>query len=505
MRTLGGCRGARDEGSQRTFINARCFSRAGFDLDPRAVPLVSVALVIALVAVPVSVVAAIVTPTFTNFAKSGTNAGEPSIGVNTLTHNVMFQSGLSTYRVTFANSSLPVTASWTSVGPLATSVVSLDSILYTDQSTHRTFVAQLTGACSLMAYTDTDGSAWTQNPAGCAPGAAPDHETVGGGPFAAPLTGGAAKYADGVYYCAQGDVEASCGLSLDGGLTFGPASPMYTLAQCSGLHGHVRVGPDGAAYVPNKHCTALDPASVAAWPTSCGSACAAEHYPNNAECFALSSDSNCDAPLLDSTYHQGVAVSADNGLTWTVHTIPNSTTQSESDPSVAVGSGGKAYFCYQDGDGHPKAVTTTDHGATWSSSVDLGSSNSIQNSQFPAVIAGDNDRAACAWLGTTTSGDDQSTSFAGTWNLYVSFTYDGGATWTTVKASTHTIQTGTICMQGTTCPSGRNLLDFMDISLDSDGRVVVGYPDGSSGGAIATIARQDGSTTGLFSAKTLGN
>src|SRR5205814_8641790 len=57
-----------------------------------------------------------------------------------------------------------------------------------------------------------------------------------------------------VYYCSQAVVDASCALSIDGGLTYGPAVPIYTLAQCGGLHGHIKVGRDGTAYVPNKNC-----------------------------------------------------------------------------------------------------------------------------------------------------------------------------------------------------------------------------------------------------------
>ena len=50
------------------------------------------------------------------------------------------------------------------------------------------------------------------------------------------------------------------------GLTFGPGVPIYFFASvngvdrpvapgtCGGLHGHVRVSPDGTAYVPNESC-----------------------------------------------------------------------------------------------------------------------------------------------------------------------------------------------------------------------------------------------------------
>ena len=39
-------------------------------------------------------------------------------------------------------------------------------ILFTDHTTGRTFVSQLSADCSLMAFTDNDGASWFQNPVG---------------------------------------------------------------------------------------------------------------------------------------------------------------------------------------------------------------------------------------------------------------------------------------------------------------------------------------------------
>ncbi len=77
-------------------------------------------------------------------------------------------------------------------------------------------------------------------------------------------------YADAVYYCAQNSFNGGCAVSPDGGLTFNTAVPAYNSAAndpsdpnttfaaeggaCSALHGHLRVGPDGTAYLPVKGC-----------------------------------------------------------------------------------------------------------------------------------------------------------------------------------------------------------------------------------------------------------
>ena len=46
------------------------------------------------------------------------------------------------------------------------------------------------------------------------------------------------------------------------------------------------------------------------------------------------------------------------------------------------------------------------------------------------MVAGDADRAAFAFLGTTTGGNYQDAGqLPGVWHLYVAHTYDGGVTW----------------------------------------------------------------------------
>ena len=156
-------------------------------------------------------------PAPTGFASS---AGEPSIGSNWNTGKVMFQAGLETDRVTFAGS--PATATWEMASP-SSSVVSLDPIMFTDSTTGRTLVSQLAGVCSLSSFSDNDGASYT--PAvGCGVPAGVDHQTIGGGPLApsaVPKLPSPVGYQHAIYYCSQDIVDASCALSLDGGLSYG--------------------------------------------------------------------------------------------------------------------------------------------------------------------------------------------------------------------------------------------------------------------------------------------
>jgi hypothetical protein len=386
----------------------------------------------------------------------GDSAGEPSIGVDWKTNNVMYIAALQTLRVHFNDCSSPAQATWQDKSSLTTSVVTLDPILYTDPVTGRTFSSQLATACSLMAFSDNDGDSWLPS-MGCGINSGIDHQSVGGGPFAPPLTRapGGLLYPNAVYYCSQDVAIAQCALSLTGGLTFGPAVPIYNITQCGGLHGHVKVGPDGTVYVPNRNC--------------------------NGE--------------------QGVAVSQNNGVTWTVSHVTGAAS-STFDPSVAVDASGKAYIGMVIG-GFPYVSTSTDHGATWSTPQDVGISAGIQNAAFPVMVAGDGGRAAVGFLGAAQGGPatGSDTTSPIVWYAYVAETTDGGTTWTTVNATPgDPVQRGDICTQGTTCAAARNLLDFNDMAVDRQGRILFAFADGcvgacvsggpNSGTAKATIARQ---------------
>ena len=132
-------------------------------------------------------------------------------------------------------------------------------------------------------------------------------------------------------------------------------------------------------------------------------------------------------------------------------------------------------------DRHARIATSHDGGLTWSAPVDVGATFNIQMTAFPAVVAGDPGRAAFAFFGTPTSGDDQSPSFNGEWHLYLATTFDGGQNWTTSDLTPNDpVQRGAICAGGPNCtPALRNLLDFFDATIDKEGRVLIGYPDGS--------------------------
>jgi hypothetical protein len=231
-----------------------------------------------------------------------------------------------------------------------------------------------------------------------------------------------------------------------------------------------------------------------------------------------------------------VSISTDNGLTWTVHRVNAGHNSDESDPSVAIGRGdrvpgGRVYLGWEDGTNPTESTygttsaakisMSTDDGQSWSAPVDLSTPLGLHNVQFPEVIAGDDDRAAFAFLGTTAIGDDQHNGFVGAdgnpavWHLYVSMTYDGGQTWTTVDTTpTDPVQRGCIDLQGTSnknitdnnvC-SQRNLLDFNDITVDSQGRPLIAFADGCTGSCVTdpTVLSQGATGTVMRLSSGLG-
>jgi hypothetical protein len=406
----------------------------------------------------------------------GRNAGEPSIGVNWNSpppNNVFgitnFQSDLETLFITFANACANggPTATWVNRPAPTSQVIDSDPIGFTDRQTGRTFAAELTAtspSCKIS-YTTDDGNTWTPTPGTFGSGI--DHETIGGGPYHAPIPPMAVTNA--AYYCSQDLVTAFCLRSDNGGATWGPPVDVYT-TECGGLHGHVKVSPkDGTVYLPNNDCGG----------------------------------------------DGAVVVSEDNGITWHVRHVGNGASQTvsgSSDPAVGIDNNGRVYFTIANADSSAVVATSDDHGNTWQNIVNVSSALGLQNIRYPAAVAADgvtgnpnSGRAAIAFYGTTTAGSANAGTFNGIWHLYIAHTFNGGLTWTVSDATPGApMQRGCIWTGGgaNIC---RNLLDFFDITIDKQGRVEVGYVNGCAGGncaqsspaatgnaysATATIARQ---------------
>ncbi len=407
-------------------------------------------------------------------ATAGDASGEPSLGIDSRTGDVMYMAEKATFRVNGFDPKVNDKATWTDVTNIVIGAQTSDPILFTDPVTNRTFANQLElQGGSLQAYSDDQGRTWTNSTMGGSIGLAFDHQSIVTGKrvaegafYPAPI-----GYPNYLYYCTNDLVAASCSVSIDGGLNFLVATPVYTSgdSSCRKIFGHIKTDPrNGTLYLP---------------PDGCGAG-------------------------------QELYVSKDNSFSWTSRPLPGSTKGDSGHPSIGIGrKDGAVYFAYGSNDagkgtGRTHVQVSFNEGKTWAKPSVLGADLGVRTSRFPVVVAGDPGRAAVAFLGSKADGDPSqypdatnptAKTYTGTWNLYVSYTLDGGKSWKTYDAlPTDPIQRGPVCTRGTTCLAGRNLLDFNDMEIDTDGRVVLAVADGALTAkddyvldqAKATIVRQ---------------
>jgi PKD repeat protein len=382
-------------------------------------------------------------------------AAEPTLDVNTRTGSIFFISGTEVDKVTFDDSVSPARDQWVDKTGTLTGLNTSDPILVGDRDTGRIFASQLVlgPGNSIQEYSDDDGETWNPSVGGSFR-AGLDHQSLGVGPYPPGSEIPHPLYPNAVYYCSQDLYAAYCSRSDNGGVTFGVSVPVYNLTQCGGLHGHPKVAGDGTVYLPNKGCGA----------------------------------------------GQALVVSEDAGQTWEIRPLP-SEGPGRWDPSVGVATDGTIYVGYMvEGDDRAMATFSRDKGRTWSTPVDVGAPYGIRNAVFPAVVAGDPDRASFFFLGTSKAGHSGDPASMGNntatadddawWYGYVAMTYDQGANWTVRNVTPDDpVQRGAICDGGFNSPcetaGTRNLLDFNDSVMDAEGRVLAAFADGCVGPCIS--------------------
>lgn len=226
-------------------------------------------------------------------------------------------------------------ATWTRhlsmVGPVNWHAYTADPFMYVDPATDRIFMEDLMVPpfnCSNLSFSDDEGLTWTQTLGGCLVW---DHVSYGSGK---PVTSRPTGYPNVVYRCAityvmttLASFASGCQKTLDGGRTwqppgepaflFGPDGP-YAPSTCHGAHGHITVDLRGWVWLPR------------GW---------------------------CGDPY--------VAVSKDEGATWTRHMIHDEPMAGH-DGNIAVDANGVAYYFWINRDALPYLSVSRDDGKTWS-------------------------------------------------------------------------------------------------------------------------------------------
>ncbi len=401
-------------------------------------------------------------PTFL-VASVGEQGPEPTIGV-TSDGSIFFQALANTMKSTDGG------RTWANVNPPYALPTTLDPFLWVDPVTDRVFSDQLYVACSYLLYSDNGGATWVANPVACGT-PANDHQKVTTGAYVpgSPLDRAATAtklvYPNVVYYGVNGIADSRIAMSIDGGQTFPfvaesfPAStplPSGDVPRCGGgLHGSLVAGPDGTVYVPSR--------------------------------------SNCAGARPGTLGGPVVAHSTDNGLTWTNTIVANEvgTPDHDKNPELAVDTENTVYIAFPGGDNRLYLSHSMDHGATWAPAVVV--TPELGTVAMPVIAAGSPGRVAMAYYGvadaassTTKDGllavpDNVNDTVR--WSLFVTFSLDALAehpTFQTVRVTgDDPIQVGGISTNsGDSDGAERNLLDFIDIVIDHDGRVHVAFADG---------------------------
>ncbi|MHB8586922.1 MAG: sialidase family protein [Thermoplasmatota archaeon] len=232
-----------------------------------------------------------------------------------------------------------------------------DPYLFVDPNTGRVFVDQNQGAaCTVLVYSDDLGATWKNGGAPCGPEGANDHQTmVAAKPKTLPTLG----YPDVLYICTNGLVTTQCARSLDGGLSWLPSVPVWTeppVGGCDPETGHLVAASDGTVYLPKGECGVPE-----------------------------------------------VAVTQDDGQTWTIRTVSTSVKIEDHELRVAVDTAGNVYAFWQAPDGLPYLSVSKDKGADWSTPQMVGFKG-LTGMDFPAIAAGAPGRIAFAYVGTVSPG-----------------------------------------------------------------------------------------------------
>ncbi|HEX2021579.1 MAG TPA: sialidase family protein [Candidatus Thermoplasmatota archaeon] len=347
---------------------------------------------------------------------------------------------------------------------------SYDPMLWVDTDTDRVYVNHMNPAifCTYMAWSDDDGESWFERPYSCLLPQLDHQKVMTARPGPQAKTGTLPGYPNVLYVCVNkrvevipienpvstgtpadsaGNLGTTCFVSLDGGYTYAYETAAYVNDQdCGNINGHPAAYPDGTVVL----------------------------------ILGNLGGKSCVRPLT-------AIVTEDNGLTWEPRVCDAELGQKEIDADVTVTPDGTAYALYRDDDHLPYLLRTTDKFRTCETFK--VAPPDITVATFAGITSGDDGRVAMAWLGTRDPqepGVEPSNVTPGTtWHLFVTTSFDAASenpTFVTqqVTPEEDPVQVGCVWLHGGGGgpQSCRNLLDFIDMTRDPDGRYVVAITDG---------------------------
>ncbi|MCU1673022.1 MAG: hemagglutinin protein [Frankiales bacterium] len=314
--------------------------------------------------------------------------------------------------------------SWQDVGPGAAGIsphaVSLDPYLYVDTTGdgQRIFDVDLNLACAELSYTDDGGKQWITNPIACGE-PVNDHQTLFTGP---PVTSPTIGYPKVVYYCFNHPAVTKCNKSLNGGLTFITTTDVLG-PDCGGLNGHGVTDAKGVIYLPL---------------------------------------GSCGEPTL--------AISRDEGASWSMVRTSTLKADNGGDPSVGVDSKGNLYYLFVDTERLPRLTTSKDGGRTWSAPLNVAAPG-VKAVNLATLDVGAPGKVAIAYYGTTS---EERSAF---WNGYLA---EGvGVLSGKPLFYSASVNNPRNPLKSKGCGPGRcgRVLDFIDVEIGPDGTPWAAYVD----------------------------
>ncbi len=301
-------------------------------------------------------------------------------------------------------------------------VTSLDPYILVDHASEvdRTFDIDLNAACNELSYSDDKGKTWITNPLSCGE-PVNDHQTLFTGK---PITSPTPLYPRIVYYCFNKLAYTDCTKSIDGGLTFLPTANTVN-PECSGLNGHGVSDSRGWIYVPY---------------TGCG-----------------------NTPTI--------AMSKDEGTTWTSIRPAPSSKVNGGDPSLAVDAKNNLYLLWNNTDRKPVLATSTNGGKSWSAPIDVAAPG-VKRTNLATLTVGAPGKVALAYYGTSATTDK-----GAFWNGYLASGIDVLSTKPVFFSAAVNDPKHALKVNG--CGPGRcgRVLDFIDVEIAPDGAPWATYVD----------------------------
>lgn len=388
---------------------------------------------------------------------TGVSATEPSIGVTP--DGVVFMTGMiprpGSGSMPTIMRSMDKGQTWEAVGPV-THVNTNDPIVFVDPDTGRVYTSDILPlSCTFLSWSDDLGETWTTNPYACGNSNVNDHQTiVTAKPRMLPTVG----YPKVVYICTNDVAYFACATSLNGGLTFGPQSPVdvgistagYEIPLCGATTSHLKAGPDGKVYLPKSDCSIQSSPPV-------------------------------------------VYVTQDDGLTWTKKIIAD-VPMGGHELGFAIDEENNLYATWPGPEGRQWFAASQDGGDTWSAPLDV-TAPGVTATMFTTAAARGVGKVAFAYVGSTVEGgyENKSTGNAGlagdvlgqpalpewdnaTWNGYLGIITDVFGT-PVVQSVTVNDPSDPLARRlcgGTRC-HGMN--DFIEMVVDAEGRPWVAFVD----------------------------